>query len=72
MKDSAFLNIPRGQQVYEDVLRRRPRAWLALDDDADGWPEEHAARYIQTHMHEGLSDPDVLFKLKIKLQEMCR
>ncbi len=72
MNDYEFMRLARGQQVHEDVLRRRPREWLALDDDAEGWPTEHAARYIQTHMHEGLSDPDVLIEFKVKLQEMCR
>lgn len=74
MRDDEFMNMPRGQQVHEDVLRGRPLDWLALDDDSEGWPAEHAARYIKTHMYQGLSDHDVQeeFKLKLKLKEMCR
>lgn len=72
MSNDEFMDMPRGQQVHEDVLRRRPRDWLALDDDAQGWPAEHSARFVQTHMYEGLSDPDVLVEFKLKLQAMCR
>lgn len=34
-----FRGMPRGEQVLEDALRRKPRQWLALDDDLEGWPE---------------------------------
>jgi hypothetical protein len=67
MRDDEFQILPRGQQVFEDVQRRRPRAWLALDDNGEGWPAEHAHRHIQTHIYEGLSDPDVLEAFQNKL-----
>ena len=35
MSEQNFLLKSRGLQVWEDVARRRPRDWLALDDDAD-------------------------------------
>lgn len=72
MHEDEFRSMPRGQQVHEDVLRRRPRNWLALDDDAHGWHPEHAARFVQTHMHDGLSEPAVLDEFKRKLREMCK
>ena len=71
MNDDEFMYLHRGQQVFKDVQRRRPRDWLALDDDAEGWPAEHAARYIKTNMYEGLSDPSVLIEFNQKLREMC-
>jgi hypothetical protein len=52
-----FRWMPRGQQVVEDVLRRRPREWLALDDNEEGWPAEQAHRHVLTHPYEGISDP---------------
>jgi hypothetical protein len=61
----------RGQQVIEDVLRRRPRAWLALDDNVEGWPPESAGRFIQTDPSEGISAPVVLKTLKERLQSMA-
>jgi hypothetical protein len=72
MNDDAFGSMYRGQQVYGDVLRRQPRDWLALDDDSEGWPPEHAGKFVQTHMYEGLSDPEVQLDFKMKLQEMCK
>lgn len=72
MKDDEFMCLPRGQQVHEDVLRRRPRDWLALDDDAEGWPVEPAGKFVQTHMSEGISDPDVQTEFKRKLKEICK
>jgi hypothetical protein len=62
---------PRGLQVYEDVLRRRPRDWLALDDNTEGWPPEATGHFIQTNENEGISAPEVLFEIKEKLLEMA-
>ena len=72
MVESDFRDLTRGQQVYEDVLRRRPKNWLALDDDAEGWPAAHLDKYIQTHMYEGLADPEVLSTFKSKLVKLCK
>ena len=71
MKEDEFQYLPRGQQVHEDVLRRGPRDWLALDDDAEGWPAQHANQFIQTHMYEGISDPEVRSAIQTKLAVMC-
>ena len=38
MNKEGFAAAPRGMQVWSDVLRRKPRAWLALDDDSLNWP----------------------------------
>jgi hypothetical protein len=71
MSADDFRWLPRGQQVFEDVLRRRPREWLALDDNEEGWPPEHAHRHVLTHMYEGISDADVQAEIAQKLKEMC-
>ena len=67
-----FAEMPRGMQVWEDVLKRRPRAWLALDDDWVDWPEWCFDHYVKTHAREGLSDAAVLEKFARKLQQMCK
>lgn len=72
MRKDEFQHLPRGQQVFEDVLRRQPRNWLALDGNGEGWPTAHQQRFVQTHMYEGISDPDVLATFKQKLEAMCR
>lgn len=37
MDEQQFSEVPRGMQVWSDVLRRQPRDWLALDDDWLDW-----------------------------------
>jgi hypothetical protein len=72
MQEEAFMYKHRGQQVHDDVLRRLPRDWLALDDDGEGWPAEYAGHFVQTQPYEGISDPAVQAELEQKLQAMCR
>ena len=67
-----FLAKPRGMQVLDDALRRKPKSWLALDDDGLGWPEGSLAKLIKTHPHEGISDPAVQEELRAKLKELYR
>jgi len=57
----------RGEQVYEDVMRRRPRDWIALDDSTEGWTPESAGHYIQTDPYEGIAEPQVLEALTARL-----
>lgn len=70
MDREKFLSKPRGQQVTEDVLRRNPEAWLALDDDPRGWPGWTVDNFIRTHEHEGISDRAVLHVLTTRLKEV--
>jgi len=70
MQREEFLSKPRGQQVTEDVLRRNPARWLALDDDPLGWPGWTIDNYIRTHEHEGISDPAVLYVLTTRLKDV--
>lgn len=73
MRKEYFRLMPRGEQVADDVNRRRPRAWLALDDNYEGWTAEHKKNnWIQTEPYEGLSDPDVLSLFKTRLEAMCK
>jgi hypothetical protein len=71
MHKQEFLDTHRGQQVGSDVHRRQPRDWLALDDDEEGWHPSHRNHFVQTHMYEGISDPEVLATFTKKLEAMC-
>jgi hypothetical protein len=68
MREEEFREVPRGLQVWSDVVRRQPRAWLAIDDNAEGWPEHARENFVQTHPHQGISEPAVLQELKAKLE----
>ena len=71
MDAEEFYAAPRGMQVWGDVVRRKPRDLLALDDDWLHWPKWCLDKYVRTHEHEGISDPAVLAEFKQKLREMC-
>ena len=71
MREHEFTALPRGLQVYSDVVKRQPRDWLAIDDANEGWPEHSLQNYVRTHRQDGISDPTVLAELQKKLREMC-
>jgi hypothetical protein len=63
-----FKSIPRGLQVLADVQRRKPADWLAIDDDAVGWPSEARENLVHCDCSTGLSSPTVQAELKEKLE----
>lgn len=65
-----FAAAPRGMQVWSDVLRRKPNAWLALDDDFLHWPAWCRDNLVRTDEVLGISEPTVLVELKTKLERM--
>lgn len=65
--ESYFNSPPSGQQVYEDVLRRKPLVWLALDDNTDGWPDECLENFVRTHEEDGIGDPETNARLVERL-----
>jgi len=68
MDEGYFADLPRGQQVFDDVLRRKPSAWLALDDNAEGWPDECLENFVRTHEEDGIGDPDTNARLVERLR----
>lgn len=66
MHRDSFARMPRGLQVLDDVRRRRPRRWLALDDVDDGWGSERD-NLVLTHDVDGIAHPPVLAELRMKL-----
>lgn len=63
----AFMQLPRGEQVTQDVLRRRPGSWLALDDDQEGWPAWSLQHVVFTDPYEGISPPEIQAAIREKL-----
>lgn len=57
MDDEMFASKSRGSQVLEDVARRQPRCWIALDDTDEGWPTEVRDRVVITDERLGISAP---------------
>ncbi|BBA43242.1 hypothetical protein BCCH1_57410 [Burkholderia contaminans] len=65
-----FAAAPRGMQIWADVLRRKPAAWLALDDDWLHWPTWCRDNLVRTDPVLGISEPRALEELKTKLAKM--
>lgn len=70
MREAEFLALPRGAQVWSDVVRRQPRAWLALDDTDEGWPEHCRGHYLRTHEQLGIGSLDTRRALTTKLWQI--
>lgn len=70
MDREEFAAAPRGMQVWSDVLRRKPVAWLALDDDWLHWPAWCRDCLVRTDPILGISEPSVLDELKTKLERV--
>jgi hypothetical protein len=71
MDKEGFRDMPRGLQVMGDVSRRRPAAWLALDDDPTGWPADARDKLVLTHGLHGLGEERAQLELKAKLQALA-
>lgn len=71
MRKHEFSALPRGQQVWSDVVKRKPRNWLAIDDVHEGWPEHSLPNFVATHKQDGISGPEVLAEFQKKLGKMC-
>ncbi len=65
-----FTTLPRGLQVWADVRRRHPMAWLALDDQDDGWPDAARDHLVLTDPVLGISEPGVYHAIEAKLAAM--
>lgn len=63
----SFRATPRGVQIWADVLRRKPRQWLALDDDTFSWPVWARDNLVACDGETGLSCPRVQEELTAKL-----
>ncbi|WP_309251994.1 HAD domain-containing protein [Paraburkholderia unamae] len=70
MDSVRFGALPRGVQVWGDVCRRKPVAWLALDDDDAGWPAVCRRNLVRTDHVHGISAPSVLAELQARLGAM--
>ncbi|NIM40380.1 MAG: hypothetical protein GTN84_02835 [Hydrogenophaga sp.] len=70
MNEQAFVAKPRGTQVLEDVARRRPRGWLALDDTDEGWPPEVRDQVLLTDERLGIAAPGMPERIAAALKRL--
>ena len=60
----------RFQQIQRDVLRRKPDAWLALDDDTQGWPLDQQHNLVICESDFGLSSIGTRDLLQAKMKRI--
>lgn len=72
MHRQAFAEMARGVQVWQDVQRRKPRDWVALDDDFNDWPECCLDKYVRTDEVLGISAPAVFDELERHLARIYK
>jgi len=64
---ASFKATPRALQIWNDVQRRKPVHWLALDDDVTDWPPAHSKNLVACDGTTGVSSPGVQAELREKL-----
>lgn len=70
MDAEIFASKTRGRQVLEDVARRQPKSWIALDDTNEGWPTEIQNQVVITDERLGISAPGMLDRITSALGRM--
>lgn len=59
-----WLALTRFGQISTYVERHRLRDWIALDDDADGWPAQFRSRLVHCHDEaKGIAEPATYARL---------
>lgn len=67
MVRNRFQDMPRGMQIWLDVTRRNPEAWLAIDDTDEDWPAWCRDLLVHSDAHWGICEPGVHANLKMAL-----
>ena len=67
MLRAEWSSLTRYAQIAHYVKRRSVTRWLAIDDDAEGWPAEFRKSLVRTSGLLGLAHPDVVPELADKL-----
>lgn len=70
MQKEEFARKSRGEQIAEDVARRAPDFWFALDDDYLDWPKSCIDKLIRTHGDKGISDLAVQASIRRMLEKL--
>lgn len=72
MDPVSFNQMPRGFQVLQDVVRRHPSWWIALDDDGLDWPLAYAKHLVATDGDLGLGKASTVAEITRLLEARPR
>ncbi len=56
--------------MLNDVLRRKPRDWIALDDTDEGWPDELRDHVLITDEKLGIGAPWAAIAIQERLKAL--
>lgn len=70
MNQARFEALSRGMQVWEDVQRRQPSDWFALDDNTE-WPESCRDKLVLTDPGLGISAPGIEALVRAHIERIC-
>lgn len=65
-------SLSRYQQVSLHAKRHRIARWLAIDDDAKGWPDGGRRQLVHTDPMLGIATPDTRTLLLRKLEDLSK
>lgn len=68
MWKDAFQALPRWKQIWNDVSRRSPGSWLAVDNEVADWPEGLRHHLVATDDVHGISLPSIQDELRRQLE----
>lgn len=68
MQKEEFFRKPRALQIAEDVQRRAPLFWFALDCDSKIWPTSCADKLIHTNGDKGINDQAIQDSIRLMLK----
>jgi len=63
--------LTRYEQIMNHVKRHAINSWIAIDNDAEGWPLDDAERLVRTRDSHGLLEPAAQRELARKLALLC-
>jgi len=69
MEPGVVPQYPARYAAPADVQRRKPRHWIALDDDIKDWPPLAIGNLVACNGTTGLSNPEVRGELRRKLMQ---
>ncbi|CAM8635706.1 HAD domain in Swiss Army Knife RNA repair proteins [Comamonadaceae bacterium] len=61
-----------GQLAEQDIKKRKPKDWLAIGDNTEGWSPLFAHKVILTHYELGISEPRAKRLIQERLEFLCK
>lgn len=71
MDRQQWRTLSRGAQVLPDDCRRQPAAWVAIDDNDEGWGQNLSSNVVITDPIQGITEPALRAQLVERLRRFA-